>query len=126
MLKGAKTWSEMREGLPVEDRETIAERVRQIRRAARLQDIREIADKKQADVAGMSQVSVSRLEGREDWLVSSINSYVRGLGGTLKIVADMPDLGEIELVIDRDGKIAATVDRRSLPKRPTKAQSTPS
>lgn len=105
MLKGAKNWTEMREELPADDREAIAERVRTIRRAGRLQDIREIVNKKQADVAGMSQVSVSRLEGREDWLVSSVNSYVRGLGGTLKIVAEMPELGEIELLVDGEGHI---------------------
>ena len=105
MLKGAKTWTEMREELPAEDREAIAERVRAIRRAGRLQDIREIVNKRQADVTGMSQVSVSRLEGRDDWLVSSVNTYVRGLGGRLKIVAEMPEVGEIELLVDDDGHL---------------------
>ena len=53
----------------------------------------------------MTQAGVSRLEGRKDWLVSSLNTYVRGLGGTLKLVATLPDVGDVELAIGPNGKL---------------------
>ena len=118
MMKGAKTWEEMRAELPAEMQQRITERAKEITKAMRLQEIREIANKRQAEVEGMTQAGVSRLEGRKDWLVSSVNAYVRGLGGTLKIVANLPDVGEVELAIGANGKLVpekAPTQRRRKP-----------
>lgn len=117
MMKGARTWDEIRAELPQDLQDEITERAAELRRAIRLQEIREIANKKQAEVRGMTQVGVSRLEGRKDWLVSSVNAYVRGLGGTLKLVANLPDVGEVELVIGANGKL---VDEKPPAKRKAK------
>ena len=105
MLKGAKTWEEMRAELPIELQDSITEGAKELTKTIRLQEIREIASKKQAEVEGMTQAGVSRLEGRKDWLVSSVNAYVRGLGGTLKLVATLPGVGEVELAIGANGKL---------------------
>lgn len=104
-MKGV-SWEEMRAELPLEDQQYITDRANELRKALRLQEIREVAKKRQAEVEGMTQAGVSRLEGRTDWLVSSVNAYVRGLGGTLKIVANLPDVGEVELAIGANGKLA--------------------
>lgn len=103
-MKGAKTWEEMRAELPQELQDQITEGAKELSKSIRLQEIRELAAKKQAEVEGMTQAGVSRLEGRTDWLVSSLNTYVRGLGGTLKLVATLPDVGDVELAIGPNGK----------------------
>lgn len=119
MMKGARTWDEIRAELPLDLQDEITQRANELRRAIRLQEIREIANKKQAEVEGMTQAGVSRLEGRKDWLVSSVNAYVRGLGGTLKIVANLPDVGEVELAIGANDKLVpeekAPTQRRRKP-----------
>jgi hypothetical protein len=104
MTKGVP-WEEILAEMPPEDQEYIREGAKELRKAMRLQEIREVAKKKQAEVDGMTQAGVSRLEGRKDWLVSSVNAYVRGLGGTLKLVANLPDIGDVELAIGANGRI---------------------
>lgn len=116
-MKGV-LWTDMLAEMSPEDQEYIREGADKLRKAIRLQEIREIANKKQAEVEGMTQAGVSRLEGRSDWLVSSVNAYVRGLGGTLKLVADLPDVGKVELAIGPKGEIVG----EELPtKRKTKS-----
>ena len=59
-----------------------------------LKTIREIAGKTQTDVAAVTEVSqaeVSRLERREDCLVSTLRRYVEALGGELKLIAVFGD-----------------------------------
>lgn len=116
-MKGV-LWTDILAEMPPEDQDYIREGANKLRRAIRLQEIREVAKKKQAEVEGMTQAGVSRLEGRDDWLVSSVNAYVRGLGGTLKLVANLPDVGEVELAIGANGKLTpekAPAQRRRKP-----------
>jgi len=71
------------------DREVARELV-----AMDLKTIREIAGKTQTDVAAVTEVSqaeVSRLERREDCLVSTLRRYVEALGGELKLIAVFGD-----------------------------------
>lgn len=103
-MKGVP-WEEILAEMPPEDQKYIREGSAKLLKTIRLQEIRELAAKKQAEVEGMTQAGVSRLEGRKDWLVSSLNTYVRGLGGTLKLVATLPDVGDVELAIGPNGKL---------------------
>jgi predicted transcriptional regulator len=41
-----------------------------------------------AEVLGMSQSGISRLEGQTDMLLSTLRSYVEALGGKLELVAE--------------------------------------
>ena len=68
-------------------------------KAETLRQLRVLASKRQSDVLGMTQDGVSRLESRDDLLLSSLDAYVRGLGGRLKIVAELPQVGAIDLQI---------------------------
>src|ERR1700732_288563 len=47
----------------------------------------------------VDQTAVSRIEKRDDILLSSLNRYIAGLGGTLQLVASFPEgnvsLGEV-------------------------------
>jgi transcriptional regulator with XRE-family HTH domain len=50
-----------------------------------------------AEVTGMAQGDVSRLEHRTDSYVGTLRRYVEALGGTLRIVASFPDAPPIEI-----------------------------
>jgi transcriptional regulator with XRE-family HTH domain len=58
--------------------------------AMTLRELREFAQKTQEDVAetaAMTQSELSRLERRDDHLLSTLRRYVEALGGRLEVVA---------------------------------------
>ena len=67
---------------------------------ATLREIRKEQNITQAALAeelGIGQDGVSRLERRNDALVSTIRRAVEAMGGDLHIVAEFPDRGRVEL-----------------------------
>ena len=59
-----------------------------------LREIRELAGKTQVEVAEaaeMSQGDVSRMERREDHLLSTLRRYVEALGGEVEVIARIGD-----------------------------------
>ena len=44
-----------------------------------------------SELMGMDQNAISRLESRQDFLLSTLNAYVQALGGKLEIYARFPD-----------------------------------
>ena len=59
-----------------------------------LQELRQahkLTQKRMAEVLGIGQDSVSRLEQRSDLLISTLRNYVEAMGGTLSLVAEFPD-----------------------------------
>lgn len=59
-----------------------------------LQELRQahkLTQKRMAQVLGIGQDSVSRLEQRSDLLISTLRSYVEALGGRLSLVAEFPN-----------------------------------
>lgn len=93
-------------------RERIRRQGREAVKAETLRMLRELAQKKQDEIDGLSQQSVSRMEQRNDVLLSSLNTYVRGLGGRLKIVAELPRVGDVDLEITKAGNIRGVTGRR--------------
>ena len=87
------TIARLRKGLSPERQRKIAARtativaeersLRKLRRAHTL--------KKMAEVLGIAQDSVSRLEQRSDLLISTLRGYVEAMGGVLSLVAKFPD-----------------------------------
>lgn len=72
--------------------------LRQLRKARRL------TQRRMAELLGIGQDSVSRIENRSDLLLSTLKNYVEAMGGSLKLVVEFPDssavlstLGEAEL-----------------------------
>ena len=67
--------------------ELIAEEMslRDLRRALEMTQVR------MAEVLGIGQDGVSRLEKRSDLLLSTLRSYVEAMGGKLQLVAEFPD-----------------------------------
>ncbi len=59
-----------------------------------LSEVRAMAEMTQTDVATTletTQTQISRLEGREDHLVSTLRKYIEALGGRLDVVAHFGD-----------------------------------
>ena len=59
-----------------------------------LQELRQahkLTQKRMAQVLGIGQDSVSRLEQRSDLLISTLRGYIEALGGRLSLVAEFPD-----------------------------------
>lgn len=59
-----------------------------------LRDLRKAKKLTQTQVAkdlGISQDGVSRLEKRSDLLISTLQKYVRNMGGELRLIAEFPD-----------------------------------
>ena len=44
-----------------------------------------------AELLGIGQDSVSRIENRSDLLLSTLKSYVEAMGGSLKLLVEFPD-----------------------------------
>src|SRR5258705_2856184 len=59
-----------------------------------LQHVRKALDLTQEQMAkllGIGQDSVSRIESRSDMLISTLQSYIEAMGGSLKVIAEFPD-----------------------------------
>jgi len=85
----------LRQGLSPERKRKIAARAATIIAEERsLQELRrahKLTQKKMAEVLGIGQDSVSRLEQRSDLLISTLRDYVEAMGGKLSLVAEFPD-----------------------------------
>lgn len=74
-------------------------------KVATLKDLRKATHHTQEDLAvamGVGQGTISRIEKRHDMLVSTLQHYVEGVGGTLQIMATFPN--RPPLVVERLGK----------------------
>jgi len=65
-----------------------------------LQELRhahKLTQKRMAEVLGIGQDSVSRLEQRSDLLISTLRGYVEALGGRLSLIAEFPNQDPVVL-----------------------------
>jgi transcriptional regulator with XRE-family HTH domain len=83
------------QGLPSERRAKVTARANElIGEEMALQHVRKALDLTQEQMAkllGIGQDSVSRIESRSDLLISTLQSYIEAMGGSLKVVAEFPD-----------------------------------
>jgi DNA-binding XRE family transcriptional regulator len=93
--------------------------IRNIDSVATLKDLRKATQHTQDDVAdamGMGQGAISRIEKRDDMLVSTLQHYVESVGGTFQILVAFPN--RPPLIVERLGKKAAAStkipDRKSV------------
>jgi DNA-binding XRE family transcriptional regulator len=74
---------------------------------------------------GVGQDSISRLEKRSDMLISTLQSYIDAMGGSLKLIAEFPD-GVVNLTslgLTGMGEAAPPTGEANLNIRKTKARS---
>ncbi len=65
-----------------------------------LQDLRkarQLTQERMAQILGIGQDSVSRLEKRTDLHLSTLNNYINAMGGSLKLVAEFPERSPVIL-----------------------------
>lgn len=101
-----------------ERRARIEAKTRRLIRAETLRQLRAVAKKTQVDVAaatGIAQHNVSRLEQREDMLLSTLRAYVDGLGGRLRLFAEFPRQDPVEL--DLTGRPVVPRKKQAAAKR---------
>ncbi len=68
----------------------------------RLREARALTQSTIADLLGMDQSEVSRLERRSDMLLSTLKRFVQATGGELHVVVQYPDSGPVELLVCED------------------------
>lgn len=87
--------------LPEKRRVKIEARAKQlIAEELTLSDVRKarkLTQMKMAKLLNIGQDSVSRIEKRSDMLLSTLESYVRAMGGNLSLVAKFPDRPDVTL-----------------------------
>lgn len=68
---------------------------------------RDLSQEELAEILGVKQSAVSRLERRTDMYVSTLKELIEGMGGELHLIASFPE-GEIE--IDQFADLGKVVD----------------
>ncbi|MCH7829640.1 MAG: helix-turn-helix transcriptional regulator [Proteobacteria bacterium] len=66
-----------------------------------------------AEALGIGQDTVSRLENRCNIMVSTLNRYIKAIGGEVSIVAEFPDRPPVKLTFDKLSN-DLKVDRKKL------------
>lgn len=95
----ARKWKEVRKNLGPEREARIKGRVRDEIAHLSLNQLREARNLTQvslAELLGIPQGGVSRLERRTDMYVSTLRNYIRAMGGELKITVVFPN-GVVEI-----------------------------
>jgi hypothetical protein len=92
---GFRAWKAVRdEVLSPEARARVDASVKQTLLEMDLKQLRDLSKASQTDVAESletTQSQISRIEARDDHLVSTLRKYVEALGGTLEVVARFDD-----------------------------------
>jgi transcriptional regulator with XRE-family HTH domain len=91
----AKTLTEIISKLPVERQEKIEARAKElISEEMTLREVRKAHNLTQehlAELLGVGQDSILRLEQRSDLLLSTLRNYIKAMGGNLQLIAEFPD-----------------------------------
>ena len=64
-----------------------------------LRQARHLTQECMAQLMGVEQESVSRLERRADLLLSTLSGYVAAMGGKLRLVAEFPDRHPVAIAL---------------------------
>ncbi|QVM95879.1 MULTISPECIES: XRE family transcriptional regulator [unclassified Pseudomonas] len=97
----SKTLDDVINSLAPERRARVEQRGRElIREEMTLQALRkqlELTQEGMSKRLEVGQANISKIEKRSDMLISTLRSYVEAMGGTLELVAHMPDRGPVTL-----------------------------
>ena len=86
--------SELLDKMPAKARENARSRTRSMAAELTLAELRKAFDVSQEDLAralDVKQANISKIERREDMLLSTLAAYVQAMGGDIEIVAHFPD-----------------------------------
>jgi len=100
----ATKWRTIREKMDPERQERIRERTEELLAELPLQELRQaraLSQQELAEVLGLNQATVSKLERRTDMYLSSLRRFVEAMGGELEISASFPD-GKVRIQLFED------------------------
>jgi transcriptional regulator with XRE-family HTH domain len=95
----ARNFKELQAKISPERRARVERKVEQALREMALDELRSARQLTQtglANILGVDQGSISKLERRTDMYISTLRSYVEAMGGDLQIRAVFPD-GEVQI-----------------------------
>ncbi len=97
------TLEEFTKGFTPEERAKVAARTAElIEEELTLRDLRQaqrLTQERMAELMGVEQENVSRLERRADLLLSTLSGYVAAMGGKLRLVAEFPDRRPVAIAL---------------------------
>ena len=94
----------IREKMDPERQERIRKRTEELLAELPLQELRRaraLSQQELAEVLGLNQATVSKLERRTDMYLSSLRRFVEAMGGKLEISASFPD-GKVRIQLLED------------------------
>lgn len=94
----------LREKMSPERQERIRKRTEELLAELPLQELRQaraLSQQELAEVLGLNQATVSKLERRTDMYLSSLRRFVEAMGGQLEISASFPD-GKVRIQLFED------------------------
>ena len=92
------------EKLPAQRQEKIRRRSQELLAEPPLRELRqarELSQEELAEVLGLNQATISKLERRTDMYLSSLRTFVEAMGGKLEITATFPD-GQVRIQLLED------------------------
>ena len=99
MMNIPKDFSTLRKKMPPASRErsrTLAAKYRAEMPLAELREAQEMTQALLARILGVNQAAVSKMERRTDMYVSTLQGFVKAVGGELKITVKFPE-GTVEI-----------------------------
>ena len=90
----ATKFCDVRERLSPERQQRIRERTQELLGELPLQELRQaraLSQEELAEVLGLNQATISKLERRTDMYLSSLRRFVEAMGGELEITASFPE-----------------------------------
>lgn len=90
----AKKFKELRAKMSAESRARSTARAQEILKEMALSELREAMNLTQeslAETLNVKQASISKMERRSDMYLSTLRKIVEAMGGTLEIIANMPN-----------------------------------
>ena len=97
----ATTLREIMKGLPAERQARIeAEADRLHEEYKTLQELRKARELTQVEIArtlNIRQATVAQMEKRSDLMISTLRSYIEGMGGKLKLMVEFPNRDPIQI-----------------------------
>lgn len=90
----ATSFRKLREKMDPERQERIRKRTEEMLAELPLQELRQaraLSQQELAEVLGLNQATISKLERRTDMYLSSLRRFVKAMGGELEISAKFPE-----------------------------------
>jgi DNA-binding XRE family transcriptional regulator len=113
--------------MPEEERAQVFRRAEEIRQEINLREMRRLRKVTQARLSKklkIGQEGVSRIEKRTDLYLSTLRSYVEGLGGKLSLTVEFPDRAPVVLTGFGDGSESVKLRKQTAKrgKRPSRSK----